>query len=292
MTQKRISTFIIALFWVFTTLAGCQQDGEKDVSSRTETSTHEPGETETQGADNAAIDDMVPADSSRTGYITSKEAFVETIGKLVDLTLYEDLSEYDSGSFVSYAYNLKYEHEKEFALDYTIKLSDGTKIIMPISLPDLAEKGWKLQDSSQSETEVESGYMTFGICENAAGKTIRLSAYNPTEDKLPFGECTVCEIELNMFSTFERTNAISSTPGFVICEEITHQSTLEDIVSVLGAPTSFFVSLHKNENGEYEYSSLDIEYSQPKNAYDYLRISMSGDGNYIMTLEYAHLVQE
>lgn len=236
------------------------------------------------------VDNMVPADSSRTGYMTSVEDFDRIVGELVDTSLYDRLDAHEMDRYKLYSYVMQYENKKEYPLDYKVKLTDGTEFEMPVSVPDLEKKGWALASYTDAERELGAGYMTTAICENTIGKNIRVSLCNLTEKSLQLKESYVSAVELNLFSSIDdRTTPVKSCPGFTICGSLTHRSSLEEIISVLGAPTDFNYTIWVDEAGAYSYSRLRIRYSQPKNAYDYLEFDISGDGNYIMTMKYEHI---
>lgn len=289
--MKKFLSFTLVLMFLLVIFSACGSTNPAPNNSNTGDNNSNDTVSVTETVTEPAADDSItPADFSRTDYMTSKEAFVEIVGGLVDISLYDELEEYESTSSKSYSYNIKYENKMEYELDYSITISDGASFTMPISFADLEKCGWSLKSSSHAETEMEPGFISWAYCHNSAGQEIYVGAYNPTEETIAFGECSVCMVEFTMFDTTSETpEAYENTPGFTVCGGITHASTLEDIISVLGAPESFYYSIHTDENGAYEDSYIELTYEQASSAYDYLVFKLSGNGNYIISMEYQHI---
>lgn len=281
--MKRLIALAMTLVLLLSVLSACGNAPEAPVTN--DTPVVEP---DTPSNDANDVPDESPA-SSQTNSITSKEAFIETVESLVDVSLY-DWSSSESDSSSNYSYYIKSENETNYDLDYSITLSDGSTFTLPISFAEMKELGWTLQESSQSDAQMDPGYMSWGYCENTSGQELYISAYNPGEEIISFGECSVCEVEFSLFDTFENPpEPYENTPGFTICGSITQDSTLEDIISVLGAPSSLDYFIYKDDSGNYKSSTIYVEYVQESSPYSNLEFEISGDGNYIMTMEYQHI---
>ncbi len=216
-------------------------------------------------------------------YITSKDAFVDKMEELLDLSLYDELDEYGSSDFNGYSYCLKVENEKDYDLDYTIMLGDGSSFTMPITFSELSEKGWVL--FRDTDRELGAGFMTQSSIRNAVGKVISVAAYNPTEEAFTFQEGTVIALEAQQYSIDDFTKKLSDAVDFTVCDSLTNNSTLEDIIKRLGNPTSITCSLYFNDE-QYRCSDIEVEYIQESSAYSSIVFNLSGDGNYITNLRY------
>lgn len=285
MKKFRLLSFVLALLLIITMFAGCgskeNTDGTVDNSTDTQ-STTDAGDNEPTNF----TESNVEVDTSNKGYITSKDAFVSKMAELLDISLYADLNESDYTSFRSYYYQLDYENKKEYDLDYKIKLGDGSEFTMPITFSELEKKGWVLQESSAPDREMGAGLMTFGTIKNASGKSLRVAAYNPTDKTITFKECTVINVDAQQYSTFDPTAKLDDAIDFTVCGSLTNASTLEDIINKLGNPYSINCTLHFDDEGKYTNSDIEITYMQKSSAYSQLVFDLSGDGNYITTVNY------
>lgn len=281
MKKFRFLFVMVALLLMLTMLTGCFGELKPEEASTNMESMTDVDKTETTQPTDNIVDDTV-AD----GYITSKTAFVNEMSELLDLSLYQDLSESDYTSFKSYSYTLDYENEKEYPLDYKIKLGDGSEFTMPITFSELEKKGWFLQDSSSPDRELDTGLMTYGTIQNTGGKTLSVSAYNPTDKTIAFKECTVIAVRAEQYSTIEPTEKLSGAIDFTVCDSLTNLSNLEDIINKLGNPYLVTCVVHFDDNGQYTYSDIEINYTQKSSAYSSLVFELSGDGNYITNVRY------
>lgn len=286
MRKTKLIALVLAMLMILTLFAGCgtNDNGGNDVTnnaSDTQSTTEDKNE-----VTNNSSETNINVDTSNKGYITSKEAFVDKVTELIDVSLYRDITESDYTSFKSYFYELNYENKKEFDLDYKIKLGDGSEFTMPITFSELEKKGWVLQESSAPDREMGSGLMTFGTVKNSAGKTLSVAAYNPTEKTITFKECTVINVDSQQYSTFDSTEKLSDAIDFTICGTLTNASTLEDIIERLGNPYSINCTLHYDDKGNYTYSDIEVTYMQKSSAYSQLKFQLSGDGNYITAINY------
>lgn len=285
MKKLRFLSLAIALLMIVTMFVGCgskeDNDGTVDNSTNTQ-STTDVGKNETTNSTESNIE----VDTSNKGYITSKEAFVNKMAELLDVSLYGDLSESDNTSFRLYHYQLGYENKKEYDLDYKIQLGDGSEFTMPITFSELEKKGWILQESSAPDREMGAGLMTFGTIKNASGKALSVAAYNPTDKTITFKECTVINVDAQQYGSFDPTKKLDDAIDFTVCGTLTNASTLEDIINKLGNPTSISCTLHFDDEGNYTNSDINITYTQKSSAYSQLVFELSGDGNYITTVNY------
>lgn len=282
MKKLRFLSLVLALLMIFTMFVGCSSkentDGTVDNSVNTQSTT--------DAGNNDATEPDIEEDTSNKGYITSKDSFVNKMAELLDISLYKELEESDYTSFKSYYYSLDYENKMEYDLDYKIGLGDGSEFTMPITFNELEKEGWFLQDSSSPDRDLDAGYMSYGIVENASGKTLSVSAYNPTDKTITFKECTVIQVQAQQYSTLDPAEKLSEAIDFTVCGSLTNASNLEDIINKLGNPYSINCTLHFDDNGKYTYSDIEINYMQRSSAYSSLVFELSGDDNYITNIHY------
>lgn len=285
MKKLRLLSLILVLLMILTTLVGCRSALDESVSTGNSPSTQDTMSIETSDTV-ATTESNLDVDVSDKGFITTKDAFVNKVAELLDVSFYSDLTESDNTSFKIYYYQVKPENEQEYDLDYKIKLGDGSEFTMPITFSELEKKGWILQESSDPDREIESGFMTFGTVENASGKTLSVAAYNPTDKTIAFKECTVINVDSQQYSTFDSTEKLSDAIDFTVCDSLTNASTLEDIVEVLGNPYSISCTLRYDGEGKYTNSEITVTYMQKSSAYSQIEFELSGDGDYITCVSY------
>lgn len=291
MNTRKLIALLICLCMTLTLLAGCkevekkaesdnkmqdtvQQDQDKDNLTETEENTDKPEE-ETQNK----------VDTSNKGYITDEASLMENVEKLLDTSLYGDMYKEDNTSFVSYWCERNDDNRPEYDLDYKYEFGDGSVVQLPLTFAELKEEGWTLS-STNDDQELDPGYMTFGRVKNSSGKELSVAAYNHTDSKAAFKDCTVINMDATQYSDLDTAKKLSSAIDFTICGSITNASTLEDIIDVLGDPTTLYCSFHYDDNGNYQYSKLTVTYTQESSAYSQIVFELSGDGNYITEVCY------
>lgn len=285
MKKFRILSIALALLIILAMFAGCSI--QLNIGETTPSSTDTQATTNTQPSDTVGTTESnIQADTSNKSYITTKDAFVDKMEQLLDLSLYTELDESDVGSSILCLYQIDEENEKEYDLDYKLQLGDGSEFTIPITFSELEKKGWILRETSDPDRELDSGYMTFGTIENASGKTLSVAAYNPTEEKIAFKECTVINVDSQQYGSFDPTKRLDDAIDFTVCDSLTNASTLEDIIQRLGNPYYITCALRFDDDGKYTDSSIEISYQQESSAYSQITFKLSGDGNYITALNY------
>lgn len=291
MNTRKLIALLLCLCMVLVLFSGCKkteektetndqkqdsvlQDDEKDSEIETQEDTNKPTE-ETQNK----------VDTSNKGYITDEESLMARVEELLDTSLYGDMNKSDNTSFVSYWCERSYDNRPEYDLDYKYEFGDGSVVQLPLAFAELEEEGWTLS-STNDDQELDPGYMTFGRVKNSSGKELSVAAYNHTDSKAAFKDCTVVNMDSTQYSDLDTAKKVSSAIDFTVCGSITNASTLEDIIDVLGDPTTLYCSFHYDDNGNYKYSKLTVTYMQASSAYSQLVFELSGDGNYIIEVCY------
>lgn len=279
MKAKRLLALALAVMLMLTAFAGCgKKDAEKEEKK-------EPVSQSEEKTDEKKVDTNVPAEE--TG-ITSKESFVNTMSKLLDLSLYMDLSESYNGSYDSFSYRMKYENQKDYDLDKKVRFADGSEITLPVKVAELSSKGWNFAYDSSAGEELKSGYETASIgFKNSSGKQFDSYVYNHTSITTTLDNCEVSGIIVNQYGTINPNEKIDTAIGFTVCGTITENSTLEDIIARLGNPTSVSCYVHRDDAGAFKYSKVNIEYMQDSAPSNWLKFTLSGDKGYITEMSYS-----
>lgn len=300
-TQKLIA-LLLCFSMVLALLAGCKSDKEPEENTdKNGTSVKEENqddqvekEEENQNDQTEKEEDTdkpkeethIEVDTSNKNYITDETSLIAKVEELVDTSLYGDMYKNDNASFISYMCERNYDNRQEYDLDYKYEFGDGSVVQMPLTFAELEMEGWVLSSNNEDQ-ELDPGYMTFGRVKNSSGKELYVSAYNHTSSKAAFKDCTVINIEAAQYSDLNIAKKIDSAIDFTVCGSITNASTLEDIIDVLGDPTSIYCSFHYDDNGNYKYSKLTVSYIQKSSAYSQIVFELSGDGNYIINVDYS-----
>ena len=225
------------------------------------------------------------ADTSRTGFISSKEDFVDVIGSKVDLSLYQEPDKITDDFHTDYTYHIKEENRTFFVTDYSITLSDGTKLILNHPFSELESQGWTIPDPEKS---LDPGSMSWYTCKNDRGKELYIGIWNSTQKPLSVRECAVFQVKLDMFSKSDRFKPISTTPGFTVCETISHTSGLDEIISQLGQPEI----IHYSSGSDPADAEIELLYNHYGNDYDWIDFYLSADGDYILNMAFSYIPHE
>ena len=254
-----------AVIWVvllLLTATGCDADFMED-----------PAETSS---------DFDIADTSRTGFVTSKESFVEVISDRVDLSLYEEPEKIVDDLHTDYTYHLKEENHTVFVTDYSITLHDGTTFVLNHPFSEMEDQGWTIPDPDK---ELAPGAMSWFTAKSDHGKQLNIGIYNNSGETLTTRECAVFQVKFNMFSKSDHHKSVSVTPGFTVCKTISHTSGLDDILNQLGAPEV----IHYSSDTDPSTAEIELIYNNYGNDYDWIEFYLSADGNYILDMVFSYI---
>ncbi len=260
MKLLKILAVILACTATVCSMQGCGKDGGEQVNNASESQTN-----------NHSTFEYV-ADTSNKDYVKTKEDFTEKISALLDLSLYNELSESEEPGYSSYIYTIKYENEKDFPLDYTVMLGDGSTIALLKPISELEDEGWSLTSNSTPDRILNPNtLLPTAYIQNADGKKLDIEGANLSDTPLAFKDCKITGIDLGVDDI-----------SYVVCNTITNAATLEDIIKQLGAPTTIYFSIH----GDGAASYITLEYVQKSNPRNNLEFKLSADGNYILNTSY------
>ncbi len=277
--MKKLLAILIALATVLSLCSCSANKGNEDESTNAgENDVTSNVVTETQADNETTKESVVHAEN----YITNEDTFVEKLSSLIDVSLY-NYTEYDNSLGGQYMMDYDLQKKTSYNIDYGVKLDDGTEFTLPVPIKDLEKLGWTLTNNPK----VEPGKIVSGpSLKNSDGDYLYfVSAANFTENTLDFSECILTAYKIELYTTdhkSEHPNAI----GFTMCDTITEASTLEDIIQELGNPTSVSAYIYEHD-GEYQKTTITLSYDQFGEVYNGLKFELSGDGNYIVKVEYS-----
>ena len=284
MKKLKLLSLALAVIMILSAFAGC---GDKDSDKKDAAQAGDKTSSTVSGDNNNGNSSDTDTDSeteSPKGYITTKEAFLDKASKILDLSLYDDLLE--SENF--YSYSINYTNKKEYALDYKIKLGDGSEFTLPVAFSELEKMGWSFLQGTEAERKIEANIQTITTLKNTNGQTLGIWIYNDTSKTLPLKDCIVGEIRSEQYDQFDGIKP-NTAIDFSVCGSLNQASTLEDIVEKLGNPSSLSYSIFFDLDEKYEYSTIQIDYDQKSSASNRISFELSGDGNFITKIKYSKM---
>lgn len=278
MKVKKILALLMSAATMITMFAAC---GKGDGESKDSETKELVSQMEKQDDTNPSVENNEPV---QTVGITSKESFVNTVDKLIDLSKYGSLSESTGGTTHSFSYTMKYEERSDYDLDGKVRLVDGTEFVLPVSVPSLESRGWEIPQNNRPDETFASGLETTAQIRNTSGKGFDAFVYNDTGSSIAIKNAKIGKVTFEQYSSLDNTKKLDSATPFTVCGTITEKSDLEDIVGRLGDPT-FIGVLVKYENGSYKNSKVIIRYEQA-NSHNQIEFELSGDSDYIIKMGY------
>ena len=220
---------------------------------------------------------------NQIGLILDYDDFEREISKRLNLDDYNISEDIEvDGAFVDGEYTLNFNTDKmlsniESNREVTI---DGVTITMPVKVSELLSKGFTVTNKTFSNATLHGG-ATFITPKGNEVEAYILDFYGDSTD---FNSCYVTQIG---FLCYERSNVyiegISPTrPDFEMLEGINVDSTLDDIISRLGAPDQFRIYTIHNTITGYKDCSMYIDYyiENPFSKKGYLIFGIEANGNY------------
>lgn len=269
MNIRKLLALILTLAAALSLFAGC---GEEKAPATTQAPAPTDAPTETVAGTAAATQEPAPE-----GYITTKEAFLEKMESLLDMSKYGEVETDDKNSWFSFTAKSK----ADYGLDFTVKFGDGTTISLPCSYADLEKQGWML--TADPEQELEANHIAFGSIKNATKQKVNVDIRSPRDKSAKYQDCSFASISFNVRDGFS-CEWESDAPTFTVCETITENSTLEELIDTLGSPYHIYFSQSYSSEGEYLRSLLHVTFEQADGSY--LEFHLSGDTGLITEIHY------
>lgn len=220
--------------------------------------------------------------SSKNSVENSKEIeqFNKKVSGLVDTSKYdhEDQKTTDGKGYFCCSYKLLYKNQVPYNFDYSINFSNGSSITLPISFSEMKKTDWttETEDNYQINNKVKSGIRYT----NSAGEEITLWAHNLSDSdekvNVNLSDSSFYEAQLTVYDYSGKKS--DTAPEFTVMNGIHQDSTMEDVIKALGAPTC--ISYNPKS------SSVNLYYKEA----DYGSISLNfiDDGEHMESLSYKY----
>lgn len=262
MNTKKLIAFLLVLCTVLTLMVGCEKSEVKtEKSSKTESSQNADKQDQTE---EEAKDESIAVD-----HITDENTFKAKMETLIDVSNYS----YQNNK-TNFYYSLSYNNRADYNIDGKWQFEDGSAIQLPITFSELEKIGWTLTEESDGDTrELESGHASIGWITNKDGDILNVMAYNHTNSTTFYKNCTVYNIELQ---------AARVSMDYTVCGSITKDFNIEDIISILGAPTTVSCHPQSNSDGTYKGTNIYVRYDNTDGSY--IEFLLSGDDDCIISI--------
>ena len=280
---KILSLLIIAIMTA-TLLCACTKESDEtkktpntsDVTTMSEESA-EPQEDQAQET----------PETSANNPITSKEDMDEIIAALLSDSAYSTKDGGDKTTYTTYTYDLNNNNKTDYDFDFSIKLANSTKFTMPVNVKDLNDKGWDFENSNAKESTLEPNTTQLSST-SLTNNTYKIGGFlsNNSDKTATAKNCDISAVELNLYgvsySPDYHYSKFEYAPDFTICDSITNNSTVQDVINRLGAPTKITLT----DNSEYNYFEIKLLYVQNSDSNQQLEIIFSGENNCIVKFYY------
>ncbi len=261
MKKTRILSLLLALVLVGSALGGCSQEPAEQQGSSVDT------QSASQPVSSASSQEGTDSNSetqSQTERVPTAEvkAFTDKIGRLVDLSRYNDHSTGNE----SCHFALPYEEEAklQFPGGLQIQLGTGKAFTLPIAYADLEKLGWKASNVDMEEM-LEPNHYTFGSVSkiaNSKGQEALFGLHHNSQQALPYKECDVYALKVTMYNSFDHSQRYDTAAPFTLCGSITQNSTVADVIHALGSPDAISYYVSYKADGQYNYSTTKLTFRQ------------------------------
>ena len=227
---------------------------------------------------------------STDGFASSKEEFLEKIGKLVDMSLYEVDDEDEN--YVSV--DLKIENSKSFNFDYTIKF-DNDKVTIPVSFADMKNSVFstELAEDFSVSNKVQKG----AVYTTADGKELTLwttnldAFFDDAESTCDLKDCTFYAFSAYVYTEeYDENDAVYYEKDTDIADfdinGINPDSTVEAVLNAIKTPSG--IDYDKESNNITIRYSEKIGDSNTTADYSSLTVSFFADQNCIERIKYEY----
>ena len=241
-------------------------------------------------ADTTAETPAQNSNVSREGFASSKEEFLEKIGKFVDISLY-DIDDEDDDYVDMY---LKSEIEQAYNFNYTINIGNDS-IKLPVSFADMKNSAFSTdinEDYSVSNT-IQSGvdYKTANGKEFTLWTTNLDALFDDTDVECEVKDCIFYEFEADVNTEeYDENDAVyyeknDAAVDFDI-HGITPDSTIEDVLETIKNPT--YITYDKEDNTITIRYTEEIGNSNTTADNSSLTIHFFADQNFIEYIKYEY----
>lgn len=280
MKHLRNLALLLAVITLLASLCACGEEATNKEDNKTTTISEET-------TDNITPEDVTtPVVSTDSAYITSKEDMDLIIDTIPDANYTVSERTYTDTNSTHYTYDLT-TNTNDYNFNYKVKLGDGTEFTMPVSVKDIEASGWSTTISKDETYAANSAPASSFPFINSNNNEIGCYIRNNNSNDATLEECDITGIELNLYK-FGYTPSYhiekdDKAIDFTICDNITNDSTIEDVINSLGAPTKIRLHVCGDHGG---YCDVELVYVQNSNAKQQITFIFSGDENRIMQFHY------
>ena len=228
------------------------------------------------------------------GEINDYADFTKQMSKKVDLESYS-LSTRNSniGGLVEYTYENYNPYIPYYSKLFSVKI-DQTEFSLPVPLAELVDLGWNIVEigyNPVTEVDWSKKYaLEIFTLKNASGNVLYASTGNAYASAVPLKDCLVTNINLSYYITsvinqevIYQSDRLPNVPDVTLCGVLSTDSTLDNIITVLGAPHEIVFSEYSYTAGE-NLTHIELEYrlrtSSYGNAYLNFHIYPRKGGNF------------
>ena len=267
-------------------------EGKKDVISEEKADKTENAEEDAKEKKEEIeeIEEEESDDGSPEGYITSRSKFENEAGKLLDLSMYNDLyvnETYDN--YKNYSYSMP--NAKKPKLDYAVSFESGAEIKIPAKFKEITESGWT-PDYNTDDRKLRTNTYAEPILYNDDGEKIVVTIINNTDSEILYADADVIAIKLeSKYYSGVDLKTYAACPDFSIDGKINKDATVKDVIDAFGQPLYFSASVNLDKEGNYEYTIVRIYYNIPYMS-NYgktgIMFEFSGDENKLLYAKYMY----
>ncbi len=199
----------------------------------------------------------------KIGRFITPEEFKTEISKKLNLDDYSleirDYSDtYNDGYNATHVYTLKEDKDLSYQpSNYEVTI-DGISFSLPIKVSDLIAKGFRVKQKHFTDSVLAGG----AEFESPEGNTFDTYIMNFYHNSTTFNNCYVTQILVDFYAnTLKYQEGIRYTaPELDILYGINKNSTLDDIISRLGAPNTMHVYYTENKRSNYRDSHITLRF--------------------------------
>lgn len=187
-----------------------------------------------------------------------------------------DMSRYAHGPKSSDSVNFVLHQPGQYSLDFTFT-AEAQAFTLPMTFDTLTAAGWNIE-VGKAQAEMGPNKAMEATWRSDSGKRLLVRSGNVGTVNATYESCPLYRVTV-IFRDMDDNYAsqLSSAPEFSACG-IGNDSTLDDVLGLLGAPTELTYGLAKG--GQLSW----LELSYQNNALDYIDLRFSGDGQLLTQL--------
>ncbi|MBE6319325.1 MAG: hypothetical protein E7081_10195 [Bacteroidales bacterium] len=220
-----------------------------------------------------------------TSNMITVEGFLDELPKIIDLDYYTYPYINENETFCMlydfYAYT-------KVDFDYKIALENAEVIQLPQNYSVLVNEGWVITDELVDcelyrYAEPSTGK---GAVLDKYGKQMTVMVMNNSDQIMQLKDCDIETVRIITTTgyKYETGEDIREGFGFTICDNITHDSTIENVFEKFGAPQK--ISISENlVDGKHSFSIMEVEF-RTEDQEGVLTFKFVVDENKIISIEY------